>query len=144
MATPLLSGWNETAWAPTLLVLTPRNERKVPAASSATTWPALRGRPRAPDTPVRVRPVPPAPACTVYRPVAGSHTPTAARGSIVTPVTRWTNVSSLTTWAARANTASTVAASPTSTSTHTLDVVPSYRMGAPAAAAARLAVVAGS
>ena len=56
---------------------------------------------------------------------------------------RCTHVSSRTTWAARENAVSTAAASPTSESTHTFDVVSSQTIGASEAAAVRLAVTAG-
>ena len=157
---PLLSGWNETAWAPTLLVLAPRNARKVPSAVERQLGVhrevaalvvgqerlpplarPLHGPAEAPRRPGDQRELR---IAAVARPevsahfarhhahralrdaeraghaglgpsqapragmdgvaaARGSQTPTAARGSIVTPVTRCTHVSSRTTWAARAN-----------------------------------------
>ncbi len=61
-----------------------------------------------------------------------------------TPVTRCTQVSKRTTWAARANAASVPAASPTSASTVTFVAMSSHTRGASGATAARLAVTAGS
>src|SRR5262245_58043646 len=78
----------------------------------------------------------------VYRPDAASHAPTAARGSIVTPVTRWIHVRRRTTWFARASADWTAASSPPVESTQTFDAVVSYRIGASAAAAATADVTA--
>src|SRR6266508_6206090 len=43
-ATPLASGMNDTAWAPTLLVLTARKARKLPSVSSASSARDTRSR----------------------------------------------------------------------------------------------------
>ena len=59
---------------------------------------------------------PPAPAWQVCIPLAGSYSPTAARGSIGTPATRCTQVSNFTICAAVANAASAASLSPTSPS----------------------------
>ena len=76
--------------------------------------------------------------------MTSSHTPTAARGSSGTPVTRLICVSSLTTWAALANAASTAPTAPTSESTHTLDGRSLHTAGAPAPGVAPVVVTAGN
>jgi len=70
--------------------------------------------------------------------------PTAARASIGTPVTRWIQLSKLTTWAAFANARSVAAASPTSASRKTFEGAWSQTSGAFGSAAAAVSTTAGS